>query len=164
MHSVFKVSLFVVSLSLLAGCTHPMAVKNLNMYQNTSLATLRQPVNLGIVSNSTEMEGKKFVKLVADSMSKYNVRATTAVMNDHADLDVIATISVNSEYKGSGWNFLINWPGFLVFAPAWNGYIYEINHDFTVLLTNAQSGEKINSFNTPVSDHLVHICKTTLNH
>jgi hypothetical protein len=24
----------------------------------------------------------------------------------------------------AGWNFLINWPGFVVFLPAWVGYGY----------------------------------------
>jgi len=38
--------------------------------------------------------------------------------------DVVLRITPNVEYKGSGWNFPITFPGFLVFAHAWNGYLY----------------------------------------
>jgi hypothetical protein len=138
-----------IALSL-TGCTHPLAIKNINMYHNTSLATLQQPVTLGVKPVSSEFEGKKLVKMVSDSLSKYNVRATTTTY-DTSHLDAIATISVNSEYNGSGWNFLINWPGFLIWTPAWHGYIYEINHTVNVHLSDAKSGVKINSFTVPIS-------------
>jgi len=151
MHAHMKTILFVAALAVLSGCTHPLAVKNLNTYQNTSLATLQRPVTLGIKSDCPEMDGKRLVKMVADALPKYNVRPTTAVMNGQTDLDAIAVIGVNSEYNGSGLNFLINFPGFLVWAPAWNGYIYEINHDIRVSLTDAVSGEQIASLNIPVS-------------
>ncbi|VGO18067.1 hypothetical protein [Pontiella sulfatireligans] len=146
----------LMSLSVLSGCTHQLAIKNMDMYQNVSLNSLRQPTSLGIKADVKTAEGKKFVKAVADSLGKYNVHATTAIMNGHGDVDAIATITVNSEYKGSGWNFLINWPGFLIFTPAWHGYNYEINHDFMVLITDGNTGEKINSFAVPVSLDIRH--------
>ncbi len=151
MSSVIKAWFVIAAVAVLSGCTHPLAIKNLNMYQNTSLASLEKPVTVGIKPNCSDIEGRKLVKMVAEDLPKYNVRATTAVMNGQAGLDAIATISVNSEYNGSGWNFLINWPGFLIFTPAWHGYNYEIIHDIDVLLTDGKSGTKINSFNVPIS-------------
>lgn len=156
MRSIIKTLMFIASVAILSGCTHPLAVKNLSMYHNTSLSSLRRPVALGIKSNCPEMAEKKLVKMMADSLPKYNVRPTTAVMHGQSDLDAIATISINSKYKGSGLNFLINWPGFLVWAPAWHGYNYEINHNVSVLLTDAKSGAKINHFNMPISLDIRH--------
>ena len=151
MNVYIKTILITAALAVLSGCTHPLAVKNISTYQNTSLATLQRPITLGIKSDCSEMDGKRLVKMVADALPKYNVRPTTAVMNGQSGLDAVATISVQSDYNGSGLNFLINFPGFLVWAPAWNGYIYEINHDFNIIITDAKSGEKINSLNIPVS-------------
>lgn len=50
------------------------------------------------------------------------------------DPDLILSIDTHCEYRSSGWNFLINFPGFLVFAPAWNGYVYraDIATDVTI--------------------------------
>lgn len=153
---ITKVCFLVAGVSIFTGCAHQLNVKNLDMYRNTSLATLESPMRLGIVTDSPKIEGKRFVKEIADSLSKYNVRATTAVMNNRSNLDVVATISVDSEYKGSGWNFLIDWPGFLIFTPAWHGYVYEIDHNFTVLLTEGSSGKKIDSFHIPVELDIRH--------
>lgn len=150
------VCLLAVGISVFTGCAHQLNVKNLNMYRNTSLATLEKPMKIGIVAETSTMEGKRFVKAIADSLAKYNINATTAVMNNRSNLDVVATISIDSEYKGSGWNFLIDWPGFLIFTPAWHGYVYEIDHNFTVLLANGSSGKKIDSFNIPVNFDIRH--------
>lgn len=118
--------------------------------------SLEKPVRVGIVSDAHEMEGKRFVKEVADSLQKYNVSATTSVALNKEKLDYIATFTVDSDYKGSGWNFLINWPGFLIFTPAWHGYNYTIEHNLTVLLTDAKSGTQIDTFNLPVSLDIRH--------
>ncbi len=156
MSCVAKTLSSVLFLVFLSACSHPLTIKNMSTYRNTSLNTLEQPMKVGIITNSTEMEGRVFLKVIADSMPKYNVKATTAVMNGASNFDVIARLSVDSEYKGSGWNFLINFPGFLIFTPAWHGYHYEINHNFTILLTDGKTGEKINSFSVPVSLDIRH--------
>jgi hypothetical protein len=44
---------------------------------------------------------------------------------------------VNPEYRGAGTNFLVNFPGFLVFAPAWNGYKYQANPRTSVVLRSS---------------------------
>jgi len=146
--------LAVVS-SLFTGCAHRLEIKNLSQYRNTSLISLEKQARVGIVSDAREIEGKRFVKEIAVSLQKYNVRSTTSTLNKK-NLDYIATITVNSDYKGSGWNFLINWPGFLIFTPAWHGYNYSIEHDLSVLLTDAKSGIKIDSFNIPIELDIRH--------
>ena len=60
------------------------------------------------------------------------------------------------EYKGSGWNFLINFPGFLIFTPAWNGYVYRVNYDVDVLLSKASDSTKIDSFSLPIHLNVRH--------
>ena len=151
MRAVLKVGLFGILLSFLTGCAHSLEVKNLSNYYSPSRSALKTPIKMRVVDNSYESEGKWFVHEIVNTLPKYNVRATTDMMYDQKDLDVIATISVRSSYKGSGMNFLIDWPGFLIFTPAWNGYIYKVEHKFDITLKDAKTGERINSFRVPIS-------------
>ena len=45
-------------------------------------------------------------------------------MNKGNEVDYILDFLVTSEYKGNPINFLISFPGYIIFAPWWNGYNY----------------------------------------
>lgn len=143
-------------LAVVSGCTHPLTVKNLDSYRNTSVARLQQPLTLGIHSNTSDAEGRQLIKMISNELPKYNINATTSVINNEAHLDVVAEIALNSAYDGSGWNFLINWPGFLIFTPAWHGYNYEISHDFTINLSDPKTKSSIDSFTMPIELDIRH--------
>lgn len=70
--------------------------------------------------------------------------------------DVIASIGVKSVYGGSGWNFLINWPGFLIFTPAWHGYNYKVSHTIDVQLNRGDDSTQFASFSLPVVLNIRH--------
>ena len=55
-------------------------------------------------------------------------------------IDFLVKVKTSSEYKGSKWNFLINWPGFLIWAPAWHGYDYRAIYGFDVDITDTRTG------------------------
>lgn len=141
---------------LFSGCSHKLEIRNLNTYRNTSLISFEEQARVGVITDSNEIEGRRLVKEVAESLQKYNVWTTTSAILDKDSLDYIATITVDSDYNGSGWNFLINWPGFLVFAPAWNGYIYTIEHNTSVLLADAKSGAQIDTITFPIELDIRH--------
>lgn len=138
------------------GCTHSLEIKNLDMYYNESLNSLTEEKRIGIKSVAKGMDGKKMVKAMAESLSKYNAEVTTISGNNLKDADVVATISIQSDYKGSGMNFLINFPGFLIFAPAWHGYNYQIKHEIHVLLTDAETNEELGKVDLPVVLNIRH--------
>ncbi|MFA5688228.1 MAG: SHOCT domain-containing protein [Kiritimatiellales bacterium] len=136
---------------ILTACTHPLAVKNLDMYRQHSMgAPLEQPIRLGIREKNHQMDAKRMARDFAVDIGRYNVQATTAIYPDNSNVDVIASFDSRSQYKGSGWNFLIDWPGFLIFTPAWHGYKYNVVHDVKVDLTDAQTGQFIKSVNIPI--------------
>lgn len=64
--------------------------------------------------------------------------------------DLILSISPHASYRSSGWNFLINWPGFLLFTPAWNGYVYhaDVMTDFAI---HDGDGQLLSSAQVPVA-------------
>ena len=72
------------------------------------------------------------------------------------EADFVARIHVRPEYRGSGWNFLINFPGFLVWMPAWHGYVYKANYEVETVLTRGSDNRQIDSWTVPVRLNLRH--------
>lgn len=143
--------------ALCAGCAHTLEVKNLNEYQKSHMTPLAKPMTIGVVATPECPEGQKIGKGVGRALASYSAKVLlpyTASSNEKAD--VVANLAFTHEYKGSGWNFLINWPGFLVFAPAWNGYVYRANFQVDVNLTKGANGNSLDSWSMPISLDLRH--------
>jgi len=143
--------------ALLTGCSHRLEVKNLRSYQNMSLNPLEKACVIGIVPSTEDIHSQKLIKGVGTALGKYSATVVLPyAVGSTIRPDVIAKISVRPEYKGSGWNFLINWPGFLIFTPAWHGYIYKANYEFELLLTKWSDNTRIDSWTMPVKLDLRH--------
>ena len=139
------------------GCSHPITVKNLNSYSNLGMTSLDKKLSIGMVPHTGDIHCDKLVKGVGEALGKYSANVLLPYSHSSSrEVDVIADISVKPEYKGSGWNFLINFPGFLVFAPAWNGYIYEVNYNVDVVLTKISDNTKLDSFTLPIKLNVRH--------
>lgn len=133
-----------------AGCSHTLTVKNIDKYQNIETNSLNKSLTIGIVSNYSKPDDLKLLDGIATSLESYSAKVIRQYTHESKDeADVVATISIRSRYEGSGKNFWVNFPGFLVWAPAWNGYIYEVNHAVDVKLANA-SGTQFEKFTLPI--------------
>ena len=149
-------ALLSIVLILLTGCAHKLDISNLSTYQNTSLNSTFRTLKVGINTTVAEMDDKRVVKLLADALSKYNVLVSTVTLENQDELDAVINVGVVSDYHGSGWNFLINFPGFLVFAPAWHGYHYTVEHDINIAVNNAATGKLVKRIHMPVSLNIRH--------
>ena len=122
--------LLVLLTSLVLGCTHELAVRNLDLYAApTRLQGIDQPINVAVVPFSGGPDETYYFNALLDrihqSPSVKEVRTDyIAGKGGSFRPDVILSITPSVKYRSSGWNFLINWPGFLIFTPAWNGYVY----------------------------------------
>lgn len=142
---------------LLSGCAHPLTIKNMNSYSNLGMTSLEKQLSIGMITQTGDIHCDKLVKGVGEALGKYSADVLLPYnLSSSRKVDVIANISVRPEYEGSGWNFLVNFPGFLVFAPAWNGYIYKVNYNVDVVLTKASDQTKIDSFNLPINLNVRH--------
>ena len=145
---------FVLSLialvAVIAGCTHPMTVTNLNNYHNRTITALDERLRIGIRANAADLDGHRMIHAIGRDLLKYNAQCTTAVEETNNYLDVIANISVVSKYRGSGWNFWADFPGFLIWFPSWHGYNYDVMYDIDVTLNDAETGKLINSMFIPI--------------
>ena len=144
--------LLILSLLIvLTGCQHSLDVKNVNDYAHIMSSPLKKHLSVGLMTQTNDMYSEVIAKEIGNSLSDYSsdVRILNSFSNT-GGVDVIAQVAINPSYKGSGWNFWINFPGYLVFAPAWNGYKYKVNYDVSVKLMESSSLTTIDSFDIPV--------------
>jgi hypothetical protein len=144
--------LFVLSLlaavGLASGCSHSLEVTNLDQYQVRTANTLEKSLSMGI--RAVGQPDMKMLVGIAEQLSTYQARVKMPHLGSRKTVDVVAAIGIDSEYSGSGWNFLINFPGFLIFAPLWHGYHYEVSHTINVQLARGADGEEIDRFSIPI--------------
>lgn len=141
--------------AIIAGCSHPLTVMNLDQYRNTTDISLDHRLKLGISAKAADVNGHRLIHAIGRNLLKYNVESATLAKDDKA-VDVLANISVAAENRGSGWNFWADFPGFLIWYPTLEGYNYHVMYDISVSLNDAVSGELINTFFLPVRLQVKH--------
>ncbi len=134
-HVVAVVALIIIA----TGCTHKMEITNLDNYRATPTPPARTPRTVGITSaNITDSRSERYVSCIVEALQKNgNLGRVIYPFNRsmHQDLvDSVVDIAVSSRYDGRGSNFWVNWPGFLIFAPAiWGyGYTADVKTEFSV--------------------------------
>ncbi len=134
-----------------AGCSHQLTVNNLRNYQNMQMQPLEKQLAIGIVPSTEDIHSQRLMKGIGTALGKYSAAVLLPYAPGNAKkADVIAKIAIKPEYEGSGWNFLINFPGFLIWTPAWHGYNYNVSYQMEIMLTKASDNSKIDSFVIPV--------------
>jgi len=153
---------FFVLLFLLItlSCTHNLEIINLDTYKNKDLNRLDRNVTIGIIPNTNNPYANKLLKGIARQLRKYSADVCFPYSVENSiPIDVKAIIDIRLEEEGSGRNFWINWPGFLIFTPAWHGYNYRNKYNIDVLLSRAADNQKIDSFSIPVDLEIRHADK-----
>ncbi|HEY3490519.1 MAG TPA: hypothetical protein VGK27_10430 [Candidatus Deferrimicrobiaceae bacterium] len=145
----FLVLLCIQLLLFATGCSHTLEIKNLASYQATCANSFGKRLSVGVVPKAPDLETTKLVKAVGAELSKYGAEVLLPYEYNSKPVDIIASIAVTPHYEGSGWNFLINFPGFLIFTPAWHGYIYDVTFDVNVDLLKASDKTPIGNFKIP---------------
>lgn len=124
-----KLLVLPFALFALTGCTHSLRITNLGDYFAPPVSSPEESLRIGITSGSdSHIQNSRYVSSIVDalqrngSIEKVIYPYNAAVQN--ARVDVLLDISVNPKYSGRGSNFFVNWPGFLIWAPAIWGYGY----------------------------------------
>lgn len=134
----------------LSGCTHALEVKNRDNFSVTSSAPARSEMAIGVITDNDVENGKRLVDATVESL-RYRLKSIVYPYSGaNEKIDMAVTMKVESRHKGSGLNFLINWPGFLIWTPAWNGYIYEPTYDIRITFMDPVKGTVIDTFNVPI--------------
>ncbi len=151
----FTIPLLVLAAAI-TGCTHPMTITNMDNYHNKTIVALDERLTIGIRANAADLNGHRFIAAIGRDLLKYNAQGTAVLNDGSGKFDVIANISVVSKYRGSGWNYWAEFPGFLIWFPTWHGYNYGAMYDIDVTLNDAKTGKLINTIYLPVRLNVKH--------
>ena len=117
--------------ALLNSCAHQLEVVNLKQYKLSPTEGPGQKIALLPYAGPPEAE-ELFTHVVAalrghPSVDQVRTNWSWEKKDPSFEPDVVVKVDPSINLSGSGWNYLITFPGFLVFAPAWNGYVYHGN-------------------------------------
>lgn len=138
MNKRFLISVILFNFFFL-GCTHNLRITNLDDYFSPSISPLREPLKIGVSSNSNNhIQNSKYIAAIVDALQRtgsferiiYPYNQST----HGGQVDIIVDINIYPHYSGRGSNFFVNWPGFLIFVPViWGyGYIANIETEVTI--------------------------------
>lgn len=159
--------LFLISISFAVGCSHSLQVRNLDSFTvPVSFGESEKKVDLGIMPFTGGPDDLWFFNAIVEGLNsrrdidklRTNYRAKGEINSDY-----ILSIEPQSTYKSSGWNFIISFPGFIIFTPSWNGYVYYIDVKTTVTVYDGEE-KKIKSFEieTPYSIRHAELDRTAI--
>ncbi|OGW02871.1 MAG: hypothetical protein A2W77_02480 [Nitrospinae bacterium RIFCSPLOWO2_12_39_16] len=155
--TLFVTTWLCVGMILMGGCAHPLVIKNLDSYRAYGVSSFEKPLKIGIATDATEPEQKRLMDGIANALGGYSAQVVMPYQaNSQKEVDFIAHVDIQTEHKGSGWNFLINWPGFLIWTPAWNGYVYEVKYTINCRLAKGGTKETIDEFRIPIALDIRH--------
>lgn len=153
------VGLVLAAVVAASGCSHALEIKNIGLYKPTFISNRSTSARIGLSAVTSGPEEERLVMGVANAMKRDGFLVTYPFFPSEQNkdtVDFLVKLNTASEYKGSGWNFLINWPGFLIWAPAWHGYNYRVIYTFDADITNSQTGTQLPRLSVPVDLEIRH--------
>jgi len=137
----------------LAACAHELQIVNLQQYIVTNSVgspEVRPRIAIRPFSGTSEDGFYHFAVAQQVRFDPYY-----QVVESEADADILLTIEPSVRYHSSAWNMLIMFPGFLTFAPAWNGYVYDADIQTLYKVTDP-AGKEIGGETLPVEYSIRH--------
>lgn len=125
----------IVLTVFVTGCAHPLTMKNINSYKPGFVNSEFTNSTVGLNATTNTPEEERLIMAVANDLKKNGFKVTYPYYSNqttNGSVDFFIKINTSSQFKGSGMNFFINWPGFLIWAPAIFGYSYTAKLDFDV--------------------------------
>ncbi|HVN87359.1 MAG TPA: hypothetical protein VMW17_21195 [Candidatus Binatia bacterium] len=118
---------YAVPALLTAACTHTMQVNNIRQY--VKQATAPSKLTLTLEDRSLSPEEHEYFTFVGEALATHPSVAKVVVTgidapSDPTSSDFVLKVRPETHYEGSSWNYLITFPGFLLFTHAWNGFVY----------------------------------------
>ncbi len=143
-HFVHYAVLLAASIVFFAGCTHNLRIVNSDDLYPPPAPLLKEPLKLGVTSNSDiHPQNRRYVAAIVDALQK-NASVSSVVypysQAVHKDtVDAVVDITIHPRYDGQRSNFWVNFPGFLIFAPAVWGYGYSADLETMVSIKQLKS-------------------------
>lgn len=130
---------------IFTGCSHPLRITNADNYFAPPSPPVKEPLKLGVTSaNATDPQNSRYINSIVEALQRTGSFERVIYPYNQAihrdQVSIVTDITVVPHYAGEGLNFLVNWPGFLIFAPAIWGYGYHAEMDTKVNITRLSDG------------------------
>lgn len=159
-----KIAVLVLALlSPLAACGHALEVVNLHSYE--TLDTVGPPKRVAILTTDLGGDLAAYYRHAAEaivahpSVSAARTNWVTGDTDPTFTPDLVVSITPTACYSGSGWNYLVTFPGFVIFAHAWNGFYYYADISTTVDIYSKAGGDVLRSLSIPTPFDIRHCDK-----
>jgi hypothetical protein len=129
------------------ACSHPLEVKNFHTYSRPAqYVKLEPPPKVAVLPFSGTPDSAFYFNTLLDRLNRNpsidEIRTDWArPRGTRFEPDLVLSINPNVLYRSSGWNFVKNFPGFLVWAPAAAGYTYRADIVTDVVFYDAEGNE-----------------------
>jgi hypothetical protein len=127
-----------------------MQVKNLNAY--TKSVSAPHKLIVALQDGASGPDEEQYFTFVHEALAtRPDVAQVILVHQDEAAAvtpDVVVKVQPSAKYDGSGWNYFITFPGFLLFTHAWNGYVYSADIDTEVAVAKPGAAMTTSSIHT----------------
>ncbi len=129
----------MIFLFVVTGCSHSLRITNADQYFTPpSAPPIKETIKIGLTSsNVTDIQTSRYVNAIVDALQRNSTVEKVIYPYNQAvhQVDTVVNITLIPHYTGSGSNFFVNWPGFLIFAPAIWGYGYNADIDTKANIT-----------------------------
>lgn len=135
-----KILFLMIATVVMAGCSHSLEIKNFDEYFSPPKSPAEASLRIGVTSSSdADRQNSRYVAAIVSALQRCGAFEGFIYPYDRSlhrgEVDVIIDIAVNPRYSGRVSNFFVNWPGFLIFAPAIWGYGYNAEIETIVNIT-----------------------------
>jgi hypothetical protein len=134
-----KTILILLLAGLGAGCTHSTRLTRTPV-SDSAYQPLARPVRIGFTPTQGDPLLDAVIQEIATRPAVEEVRKNCQV-GGVAGLDYVCDVSLEPQYKASGQNFFIAFPGFIVFTHALVGFKYTADFQTRCTLYDAGSNE-----------------------
>lgn len=152
----FRGFLSLVFFLCVLGCKHDLEIKNLDDYAAPKYGeSANRDLVLQINGLSREKPAELLCAEIGKSLSEnfgYEVVGRGVSARDKSDVSV--SIDVKAVGDASWTNFLISWPGCIIFLPPWIGYSYDATFAIKCSMVASVTGAEIGTFTQMVNLHM----------
>ena len=155
---LIQILAFIILPFSLSACSHQLEIKNEHLYScATKICNIEKKPIVAILPFSGSQDDLFYFNAIVNRLSMApNIKEFYTDYNPSREgssenrPDFILSVRPSVKYESSGWNFPINWPGFLIFTPAWNGYVYSADI-MTFIDIQDKNGNVVNQIEIPMS-------------
>ncbi len=138
---MYRTGLCLVAALVLGGCTHATEFVHEKPRHEPVAPVLTRSVWLAIAAAPETDERLENRVVSALRLARTVTVSSERVAVSAVDADYTVELHVRRRASSRGINFLIAWPGFIIFAPAWHGLEWPYRVNTLAIITRRGGGE-----------------------